>query len=535
MNARFVIVSAIGILTLVFFGAASIAASGPSNGEYAGSRPIPAYSGLAYSLDSVVQASIPLTTATPIRTITLTPTPVCCSNVTAGASSAMCIPTFGYYYSHSISNNCTASTTGSFTEYVEVSPNQNGPWTLFTSTQPFTRTLLMGSNSVDGNMGNLNIQPPYNWFRMRLAGTALDNCWTLEMISPSSAVCREATPGLTWTPTPTATPTIGPPCGILNYGQKSFCSPPSTYNYAFTFYAESGCASTMTGNATLTFEVAASQNGPWVIFHQQGFAETFYRGYNGRSGSLLEENIPSEYVWYRISYVARFPGNVNGYGFTQPGPICTTQATYTPTPSGGSPTATHTPCAIGFTDVTPVDYFYEAVMYLACHGAISGYGDATFRPFNNVTRGQACKIIVTAFGIPIDTTGGPHFVDVPEDHAFYEWIESAYNADIITGYSDDTFRPYNNLTRAQLTKIICRVIGISPLDPPMPSFSDVTRDHPFYGYIEAAYCAGIITGYSDGTFRPYNNVTRGQTSVITYRALIGGATCGTPTPVVMLK
>lgn len=184
-----------------------------------------------------------------------------------------------------------------------------------------------------------------------------------------------------------------------------------------------------------------------------------------------------------------------------------------------------TPCGMNFTDVHPDDYFYESISYLYCHGAISGYNDNTFRPYNNVTRGQICKIVVVAFAIPIDTIGGPHFTDVPEDHPFYQWIESAYNADVITGYSDGTFRPYDNLTRGQLTKIICRSIGLPPIDPQIPTFSDVPRDHPFYGYVEATYCAGIITGYSDGTFRPYNNVTRGQTCLIIYRALNGGHSC----------
>ena len=43
--------------------------------------------------------------------------------------------------------------------------------------------------------------------------------------------------------------------------------------------------------------------------------------------------------------------------------------------------------------------------------------------------------------------------------------------------------------------------------------------NPFYAFIETAYNHGIISGYSDGTFRPNNNATRGQISVIVYRAI----------------
>ena len=89
-------------------------------------------------------------------------------------------------------------------------------------------------------------------------------------------------------------------------------------------------------------------------------------------------------------------------------PSPTAESTDTPT---GTPTtvasetvtstATPTPteCTITFTDVSPSDYFYVPVQYLYCHGAISGYADNTFRPSNNTTRGQVSKIVVLAEGL----------------------------------------------------------------------------------------------------------------------------------------
>src|SRR5205085_2282470 len=181
--------------------------------------------------------------------------------------------------------------------------------------------------------------------------------------------------------------------------------------------------------------------------------------------------------------------------------------------------ATATPCEMNFSDVSPSDYFYEAVRYLYCAGVVSGYGDGTFRPYNNTTRGQLSKIVVLAEGWPIDTTGGPHFTDVPPDHTFYDYVETAYNRGIITGYSDGTFRPDTNVKRGQLSKIMV-LAQQWPIDTTGgPHFSDVPQSHPFYGYIETAYNHGIITGYSDGTFRPDNNATRGQICKIVYQAI----------------
>ena len=71
-----------------------------------------------------------------------------------------------------------------------------------------------------------------------------------------------------------------------------------------------------------------------------------------------------------------------------------------------------------------------------------------------MTRGQLSKIVVLAEGWPIDTTGGPHFTDVPVADPFYGFVETAFNHAIISGYSDGTFRPGNNATRGQISKIV---------------------------------------------------------------------------------
>ena len=71
--------------------------------------------------------------------------------------------------------------------------------------------------------------------------------------------------------------------------------------------------------------------------------------------------------------------------------------TVPPTSTRTAVPVTSTPCALSFSDVSSADYFYEPVRYLACRGVISGYSDGTFRPGNNVTRGQTSKFISNAF------------------------------------------------------------------------------------------------------------------------------------------
>jgi hypothetical protein len=168
--------------------------------------------------------------------------------------------------------------------------------------------------------------------------------------------------------------------------------------------------------------------------------------------------------------------------------------------------------------VHPADYFYTPVQYLVQHGVISGYGDCTFRPYNNITRGQASKIVVLAANIVTNTTGGPHFSDVAPGSTFYTYIETAYNNGIISGYADGTFRPNTNVTRGQFSKMIVQAFRLPINVSGAPHFSDVSPINPFYQQIETAYNNGLISGYADGTFKPNNYITRGQAAKITWNA-----------------
>ena len=101
---------------------------------------------------------------------------------------------------------------------------------------------------------------------------------------------------------------------------------------------------------------------------------------------------------------------------------------------------------------------------------------------------------------------------------FYSYIETAYNRGIISGYSDGTFRPGSNITRGQLAKIVVSAERWVIETAGGPHFTDVPASHAFYGYVETAWRHGAISGYSDGTFRPGSDANRGQISKIVFNA-----------------
>jgi len=131
------------------------------------------------------------------------------------------------------------------------------------------------------------------------------------------------------------------------------------------------------------------------------------------------------------------------------------------------------------------------------------------------------KIIVLAVGLPSNCPGTGHFSDVPPTNPFFCYIETGYNAGILSGYADGTFRPFNDVTRGQLCKIVVIALGWADDCPAPGHFSDVPVGSPFFCYIETAYNHGIISGYDDGTFRPNNPATRGQIAKIVYSAITG--------------
>ncbi len=125
-------------------------------------------------------------------------------------------------------------------------------------------------------------------------------------------------------------------------------------------------------------------------------------------------------------------------------PTTTATASATVTPTGtltatATPaTVTATPCGIRFSDVTDsTSYYYQGVYYLACRGVISGYSDGTYKPFNNTTRGQMTKIVTLAFNIPLvfpPALGNRTFTDVTPADVFYQVIETAAAHGIVSGY-----------------------------------------------------------------------------------------------------
>ena len=177
---------------------------------------------------------------------------------------------------------------------------------------------------------------------------------------------------------------------------------------------------------------------------------------------------------------------------------------------------TTTEASASFSDVSTTYNFYDEVMNLSARGIINGFEDGTFRPGDNVTRGQAAKILAGILGLDTKNVKNPGFKDVPTSHPYYGAIAALANAGIISGYEDDTYRSGEPVQRNHMAKILAGAFKLNPSSESTNPFTDVRSDYK--NYILALYENGITTGKTATTFDGASNVTRGQLAAFVVRA-----------------
>lgn len=149
---------------------------------------------------------------------------------------------------------------------------------------------------------------------------------------------------------------------------------------------------------------------------------------------------------------------------------------------------------------------------------VIGYTDGTIRPSNDISRAEVATIffrLLTDEAREQYTTTAGDFTDVKAGMWCNRAIATLTNMGIIKGYTDGSFQPNKSITRAELATIIAR---FAKLDVNTKTFSDI-NGHWAQKNIELAAGNGWINGYEDGTFRPNNNITRAETFAMINRVL----------------
>ncbi|MDD3879089.1 MAG: S-layer homology domain-containing protein [Syntrophomonas sp.] len=158
----------------------------------------------------------------------------------------------------------------------------------------------------------------------------------------------------------------------------------------------------------------------------------------------------------------------------------------------------------------------SSIRILLAAGAISGYPDKSFRPNQNITRAEFTTVLVKAFRLT--PTNGNEFTDC-KSHWAQHYISTAATHGIVQGYSKNVFAPDQPITREQMAVMMVKVCGLKKTDW-VKQFSDEEQVSDWAREaIDIAAGNQLINGYPDGSFGPLKNATRAEVATIIVTAL----------------
>ena len=172
-----------------------------------------------------------------------------------------------------------------------------------------------------------------------------------------------------------------------------------------------------------------------------------------------------------------------------------------------------------FPDVRKGSWYEKEVNDLFLNGIISGNRDGKFYPGNNITRAEAVAMIGRAIKLPGEKSQTV-FTDVPYDHFASGYINSATKEEIIAGFPGDVFKPGVPILRGDMAVILKNTFEIP--DASEEYFNDVDVENRYYAAVNSLADLQITKGYIDGTFRPNQNITRAEFSVLLIKNFSSG-------------
>ena len=151
---------------------------------------------------------------------------------------------------------------------------------------------------------------------------------------------------------------------------------------------------------------------------------------------------------------------------------------------------------------------------------ITGYSDGTVRPLNDITRAEVATIF---FRLLTDEARETYWSTISgySDVSIGDWYNNAVstlsNLGVIGGYPDGTFGPNDTISRAEFVAIATRFFDYTAQY--RGTFSDVSSAAWYADYVQAGVELGLVGGYPDGTFDPNGAITRAEACAIVNRVL----------------
>ncbi|KNY29433.1 leucine-rich repeat protein [Pseudobacteroides cellulosolvens] len=284
-----------------------------------------------------------------------------------------------------------------------------------------------------------------------------------------------------------------------------------------------------------------SVNGKSKIYYKEG-SEGFTNPWNGFAAETFEDGpfpSPTPTPTLIVQPPVNNPNPISGVpaATSTETPTATPAPTQTPatvTPATSKPTlvsATPTakpsqvnepldkkPAVVAFKDIQN-HWAVGQIIELVNKNAISGYEDGTFKPNNIISRAELAVIIVKVLGLK-QSEGTTKFKD-DKDIPYWSkaYIKTAVEAGILSGYTDNTFKANKSCSREEIVTMIMRAMKLGTSADSTNLKDAVAIQSWAKGYVSKAINLKIIKGYEDGTFKPAKSVTRAEAAVILVNAL----------------
>lgn len=172
-----------------------------------------------------------------------------------------------------------------------------------------------------------------------------------------------------------------------------------------------------------------------------------------------------------------------------------------------------------FDDISPDDYFYDAVVWAVECGVTTGTGPNTFSPYRPCTRSEVVTLLWRALGLDEGSgrsTDNP-FVDVDDGDYFRDAVLWAAEYGITTGTDERHFSPDKACTRAEVVTFLWRSHFPTEVIMDGAGFRDVNAWDYYWLPVNWAVKEGITTGTGEDTFSPDMVCTRSQVVTFLYR------------------
>lgn len=171
-----------------------------------------------------------------------------------------------------------------------------------------------------------------------------------------------------------------------------------------------------------------------------------------------------------------------------------------------------------FYDIDQYSWAEESILKLYQRGIINGKANNIFAPADFVTRSEAIKMIVLAFG-QVESSATCSFEDVPKDSWMYPYVATALSQKIVNGYDDNMVGANDTITREDFATMILRAVQAA--DKTLAATETVNNfndSDSIAAYAKEAVQnlqqAGVINGADNNCYLPKNSTTRAEAAKI---------------------